>query len=67
MRVLQWPARTQGLNPIKHVWSVLDRKLTNATATSLESLGKSFKDSFDALSIKYCQKRYNSTKKEVIV
>ena len=38
MEVLEWPAQSPDLNPIEHLWAILDRKIGDRSLRKKEEL-----------------------------
>lgn len=51
---MEWPARSPDLNPIEHIWSNIDRKLTKHTITTLAELEKLIKKYWDEIRKETC-------------
>lgn len=54
VKKVEWPPRSPDLNPIEHIWSQIDKKLTNHQITSLVQLEELIGRYWRATSKSYC-------------
>lgn len=49
IRVLRWPSQSPDLNPIEHLWEMLDRQVRKHTYSNKAALFKSLKEEWDKI------------------
>ena len=60
INVLECPAQSPDLNPIKNLWEEVDRNINRSTATNLDRLWIEIKAAWDAITPDRCQKLISS-------
>ena len=62
MWLMMWPAQSQDLNPIEHLWQHLKMKLAGYKhlPTSIHQLWKRIEEEWDNIAPEYCQKLISS-------
>ena len=60
INVLERPAQSPDLNPIKNLWEEVDKNINRSTATNLDRLWIEIKAAWDAITPERCQKLISS-------
>lgn len=65
LTAMDWPARSPDLNPIEHIWSIIDQKLTKHVITSMAELERLIKKYWDEIPKETCQHLVESMPKRI--
>jgi len=65
IKLLDWPAQSPDLNPIKHLWSILKTKIRQHNITSKEHLKFVLKKEWDTISLEECRKLVATMSKRI--